>query len=73
VSVADYHTFLARKAVSDPPTGLEAIPDLPAQLFAFQRDITSWALKRGRAALFAGTGLGKSFMELAWARSEERR
>ncbi len=62
-----YHAFLARKAVVDPPTGLEAIPDLPAQLFAFQRDITTWALKRGRAALFAGTGLGKSFMELAWA------
>lgn len=65
--MSDYLAFLARKAVLDPPTGLERIPDLPAQLFAFQRDITTWALKRGRAALFAGTGLGKSFMELAWA------
>jgi hypothetical protein len=36
-------------------------------MFPFQRDITAWALRRGRAALFAGTGLGKSFMELAWA------
>ena len=67
-----YHDFLARKAVVDPPTGLDVIPELPAQLFAFQRDITTWALKRGRAALFAGTGLGKSFMELAWADAVHR-
>jgi hypothetical protein len=28
-----------------------------------------WALKRGRAAVFAQTGLGKSFMELEWGRA----
>ena len=33
----------------------------------FQRDIATWACKRGRAAVFAGTGLGKTLMELAWA------
>jgi superfamily II DNA or RNA helicase len=36
-------------------------------LFAYQSDIVSWALRRGRAAIFAGTGLGKTLMELAWA------
>ncbi|NTF69396.1 helicase-related protein [Rhizobium rhizogenes] len=64
-----YAAFLARKAILDPPTGLSDIPDLPAGLFPFQRDIVTWALKRGRAALFAGTGLGKSFMELAWGQA----
>jgi hypothetical protein len=64
-----YAAFLARKAILDPPTGLSEIPDLPAGLFPFQRDIVTWALKRGRAALFAGTGLGKSFMELAWGQA----
>jgi hypothetical protein len=64
-----YAAFLARKAILDPPTGLIEIPDLPAGLFPFQRDIVTWALKRGRAALFAGTGLGKSFMELAWGQA----
>lgn len=64
-----YAQFLERKRMIDPPTGLLQIPDLPAPLFAFQRDITSWALRRGRAALFAGTGLGKSLMELSWARA----
>lgn len=61
-----YAAFLARKAIIDPPTGISEPPALPAQLFEFQRDITRWALKRGRSAIFAGTGLGKSFMELSW-------
>lgn len=67
-----YHDFLARKAIYDPPTGLVRPPALPERLFAFQRDITNWALRRGRAAIFAGTGLGKSFMELAWADAMHR-
>lgn len=62
-----YEQFLAQKAISDPMTGLTEIPELPECLFPHQRDIVSWALRRGRAALFAGTGLGKSLMELSWA------
>ena len=64
-----YAEFLARKAINDPMTGLSEIPELPACLFPHQRDITAWALRRGRSALFAGTGLGKSLMELAWAQA----
>jgi len=67
-----YEDFLARKRVVDPATGLHDIPALPECLFPFQRDITTWALRRGRAALFAGTGLGKSLMELAWADAVHR-
>lgn len=64
-----YADFLARKALIDPPTGLAGDIELPAAMFPFQADIARWALKRGRAALFAGTGLGKSFMELAWGQA----
>ena len=64
-----YAEFLASKASDDPMTGLTDIPDLPAELFPFQRDIVAWALRRGRAALLAGTGLGKSLMELAWGQA----
>lgn len=67
-----YQSFLARKAIMDPPTGIADIGDLPSALFPFQRDITKWALRRGRAAMFAGTGLGKSLMELAWADAVHR-
>lgn len=62
-----YIDFLARKGAAAPATGLTAIPDLPNALFPFQRDIVAWALRRGRAALFAGTGLGKTLMQLSWA------
>jgi len=65
----DYIQFLTRKAITDPMTGLATVPPLPACLFPHQRDIVAWALRRGRAALFAGTGLGKSLMELAWAQA----
>lgn len=62
-----YERFLASKNVIDPDTGLRDIPPLPECLFHFQRDIVRWALRRGRAALFAGTGLGKTLMTLSWA------
>lgn len=64
-----YADFLARKVISDPSTGLTDLPPLPACLFPFQADIVRWSLRRGRAALFAGTGLGKSLMELSWAQA----
>lgn len=36
-------------------------------MFMFQRDIARWALAKGRAAIFAGTGLGKTIMQLEWS------
>jgi len=62
-----YSEFLARKRMVDPSTGMDAVPALPSFLFPHQSDIVSWALRRGRAAIFAGTGLGKTAMELTWA------
>jgi hypothetical protein len=64
----EYDAFLARKAIVDPATGLRDVPMLNPALFDFQRDITSWALRRGRAAVFADCGLGKTPMQLEWAR-----
>lgn len=63
-----YADFLQRKAIVDPATGLSAIPPLAPALFDFQRDIVAWALRRGRAAIFADCGLGKTPMQLEWAR-----
>ena len=63
----NYQEFLKHKAVVDVPTGLNVIPELNDMLYPFQRDITGWALKRGRAAIFADCGLGKTPMQLEWA------
>jgi len=42
--------------------------ELHEALFPFQRALTAWAIRKGRAALFAGTGMGKTLMQLEWAR-----
>jgi superfamily II DNA or RNA helicase len=64
----DYVDFLNMKRIADKPTGLREVPALNAKLKPHQHDIVTWALRRGRAAVFAGTGLGKTFMQLEWAR-----
>jgi len=66
--VDDYTRFLESKSLTAPPTGLADVPDLNPMLFQFQRDIVGWALRRGRAAIFADCGLGKTPMQLEWAK-----
>ena len=63
-----YADFLARKALVAVPTGLADVPALNPALFGYQRDIVTWALRRGRAAIFADCGMGKTLMQLEWAR-----
>lgn len=47
--------------------------DLPDFLYPFQRELVQWALRKGRAAIFADCGLGKTPMQLAWADAVVRR
>lgn len=61
-----YSDFVATKLVRVPPAGFDATVD-DEHLFPFQRDLVRWALARGRCAIFASTGLGKSRMQLTWA------
>ena len=63
----DYETFLASKSPAAPPSGLSVVPPLPECLKPFQAAIVRWSLRRGRAALFEGTGLGKTVQQLSWA------
>lgn len=64
----DYSEFLAKKSITAQTIGLTGPFDLPETMFPFQRDTVIWALRRGRAAIFSGTGLGKTLTQLAWAR-----
>lgn len=69
-----YATFLESKRLVVPSVGVTVKPaSLHPSLFPFQRDLTHWALRKGRAALFADTGLGKTLMQLAWAQHAGRR
>ncbi|WP_288482397.1 DNA methyltransferase [uncultured Deinococcus sp.] len=61
-----YSTFLEGKGVHAPAMGF--VPDalIPA-LKPFQQELVSFALERGRAAIFAERGLGKTIQQLSWA------
>lgn len=67
--MADYHEFLNEKRILVPQVGF-SIPaeNINKKLFPFQADLARWAIRKGRCAIFADTGLGKTFMQLEWAR-----
>ena len=62
-----YDAFLATKADRPQSTGVEPSA-LHHSLFPFQSALVRWAVRRGRAAIFADTGLGKTRMQLEWVR-----
>lgn len=62
----EYEQFIESKKRRESPTGHSPGP-LNEHLFDFQHAIVSWAVRRGRAAIFADTGLGKTLMQLSWA------
>ena len=65
----NYADLLQRKAAVLQPVGREVDAGaIHPKLYAWQARITRWACKRGRAAIFADCGLGKTFMQLEWAR-----
>jgi len=67
-----YQKFLAQKLERFEPMGFEPT-GLPPMLFEFQRLIVDWTVRRGRCAIFAGCGLGKTPMQLAWAEQVRRK
>lgn len=62
-----YGAFLESKTPRLGPSGFEPEP-VHESLFGFQRQIVEWAIRRGRAAIFADCGLGKTRMQLEWVR-----
>ena len=64
----EYVDFLRRKSVMAQPCGFDSRPNqLSPKLFDWQRDVTSWAIQRGRAGLFEDCGLGKTAQQVTWA------
>lgn len=67
----DYQAFLERKRQRGADAGFDP-PWLPEFLFPFQQHLTEWAIRKGRGAIFADTGLGKTPMQLVWAENVVR-
>lgn len=63
-----YDDFINSKSRTFENMGIDVDKnDLNPSMFEFQKDIVRWALKKGRAAIFAECGLGKTLMQLSWA------
>ena len=67
-----YAEFIERKTQLDGEHGFapEYLPDF---LFPFQAWLVEWAIRKGRAAIFADCGLGKTPMQLVWAENIRRK
>lgn len=68
----NYENFLKTKAKKAINAGIAEVDTINPMLFDWQQDIVKWALRRGRAAIFADCGLGKSAMQLEWASQVQR-
>jgi hypothetical protein len=64
----DYQEFLKTKEKSHISSGFDIDESkLNVNLFDFQKFTVKTALKKGRFAIFADCGLGKTLMQLSWA------
>ena len=66
-----YQEFLDAKAQLGRMDGFEPLW-MPDFLFDFQKALVDWALRKGRAAIFADCGLGKTVQQLVWAENVVR-
>jgi hypothetical protein len=64
----NYQDFLQLKTQSGADKGFDPV-FMPPALFDFQQSLVEWAVRRGRAAIFADCGLGKTAMQLTWAQN----
>jgi hypothetical protein len=64
--MTDYEQFIERKSQLGGEFGFKPT-FMPDFLFPFQRSLVEWALRKGRAAVFADCGLGKTVQQLVWA------
>jgi hypothetical protein len=70
VTALAYQDFLVAKRWRPPESGIPCKPDdVSPALFDFQRHIVAWSVTRGRAAVWADTGLGKTRISLEWLRA----
>jgi len=64
----NYAAFLQNKRHLAGNFGFEPI-FMPDKLFLFQKNLAGWGVRKGRAAIFADCGLGKTFIQLTWGQN----
>lgn len=64
----DYNSYLDSKSDTGSYDGFDTI-FMPDKLFDFQKALVDWSVRKGRGAILADCGLGKSFIELVWAQN----
>ena len=68
----NYNEFLQSKVFNTQNCGFE-VGELNNKLFDFQKEVVKWAIHKGKAAIFADCGLGKTPMQLEWANQITRK
>ena len=63
-----YDEYLENKRQISSNDGFEPL-FIPDSAFDFQKSLIDWSVKKGRSAVFADCGLGKSLIELAFAQN----
>lgn len=71
-ALPEYDDFLYRKSQLGGEHGFTPLW-MPDFLFDFQQALVEWACRRGRAAIFADCGMGKTPMQLVWAENVRRK
>lgn len=64
----DYDEFLGRKTQVGSLSGFDPLW-LPGFLKPFQAHLCDWSIRKGRSAMFASFGLGKTPMQLVWGQN----
>lgn len=64
----DYYKFLQSKRRIIKPSGIKIdLADINPKLYDFQQAVVRWTMHKGKSAVFAGCGLGKTAIQLTWA------
>lgn len=62
----NYQEFLKTKSQDTSAFGFPPVW-MPDFLYDFQKKLAEWAIQKGRSAIFADCGLGKTPIQLVWA------
>jgi hypothetical protein len=72
MNTKQYKAFIAKKSQLGEMSGFDPL-FMPDFLFPFQTHLVEWAIRKGRGAIFADCGLGKTPMQLVWAENVVRK